>query len=203
MSDIAKQIKRLMKENKITRLKLSNDTGIPYTTLTQIINGRTKNPQVRALETIAEYFQVSMDYLLGKSITAVIENRLAELNMTVEHLAEITELPAGFLRGLDSWPTDPIDYEQGEIIDKLSKSLGLDFNTLASAYSRQEQPTYSGPAITPEEAFADTEEEFENEGLDETIAAHHDGEDWTEEELEEIKRFKEFVKMKRGHRTGE
>lgn len=31
----------------------------------------------------------------------------------------------------------------------------------------------------------------------ETIAAHHEGEDWTEEELEEIERFKEFVRMKR------
>jgi len=30
-----------------------------------------------------------------------------------------------------------------------------------------------------------------------TIAAHHDGEEWTEEELEEIERFKEFVKAKR------
>lgn len=30
-----------------------------------------------------------------------------------------------------------------------------------------------------------------------TIAAHHDGEDWTDEELEEIERFKEFVRMKR------
>ncbi|KGR83513.1 helix-turn-helix domain-containing protein [Lysinibacillus odysseyi] len=30
-----------------------------------------------------------------------------------------------------------------------------------------------------------------------TFAAHHDGEEWTEEELEEIERFKEFVKMKR------
>lgn len=30
-----------------------------------------------------------------------------------------------------------------------------------------------------------------------TIAAHHEGEDWTEEELEEIERFKEFVRMKR------
>lgn len=30
-----------------------------------------------------------------------------------------------------------------------------------------------------------------------TIAAHHDGEDFTEEELEEIERFKEFVKMRR------
>ncbi len=30
-----------------------------------------------------------------------------------------------------------------------------------------------------------------------TIAAHHDGEEWTEEELEEIERFKAFVRSKR------
>lgn len=30
-----------------------------------------------------------------------------------------------------------------------------------------------------------------------TIAAHHDGDDWTEEELQEIEKFKEFVKMRR------
>ncbi|MBD8006535.1 helix-turn-helix domain-containing protein [Bacillus norwichensis] len=30
-----------------------------------------------------------------------------------------------------------------------------------------------------------------------TIAAHHDGENWTEDELEEIEKFMEFVKSKR------
>lgn len=30
-----------------------------------------------------------------------------------------------------------------------------------------------------------------------TIAAHHDSEEWTEEELEEIERFKQFVRLKR------
>ncbi|CAG9621097.1 helix-turn-helix domain-containing protein [Sutcliffiella rhizosphaerae] len=30
-----------------------------------------------------------------------------------------------------------------------------------------------------------------------TIAAHHVGEEWTEEELEEIERFKDFVRTKR------
>jgi hypothetical protein len=30
-----------------------------------------------------------------------------------------------------------------------------------------------------------------------TLAAHHDGEEWTEEELQEIEKFKEFVRMKR------
>jgi len=37
----------------------------------------------------------------------------------------------------------------------------------------------------------------------ETIAAHHDGEEWTQEELEEIERFKEFVRMKRQQRDKE
>lgn len=31
----------------------------------------------------------------------------------------------------------------------------------------------------------------------ETIAAHHEGEEWTEEELEEIERFKDFIRTKR------
>lgn len=31
----------------------------------------------------------------------------------------------------------------------------------------------------------------------ETLAAHHEGEDFTEEELEEIERFKEFVRARR------
>lgn len=31
----------------------------------------------------------------------------------------------------------------------------------------------------------------------ETIAAHHDGEEWTDDELEDIEQFKEFVKMRR------
>lgn len=30
-----------------------------------------------------------------------------------------------------------------------------------------------------------------------TIAAHHEGEEWTETELDEIERFKDFVKAKR------
>ncbi|SJZ38382.1 helix-turn-helix domain-containing protein [Garciella nitratireducens] len=31
----------------------------------------------------------------------------------------------------------------------------------------------------------------------ETIAAHHEGDEFTEEELEEIEKFKEFVRMRR------
>lgn len=37
----------------------------------------------------------------------------------------------------------------------------------------------------------------------ETIAAHHDGDDWTDEELAEIEEFKEFVRMKREQRKNQ
>lgn len=32
-----------------------------------------------------------------------------------------------------------------------------------------------------------------------TIAAHHDGDDWTEEELSDIEKFKEYVRTRRGN----
>jgi transcriptional regulator with XRE-family HTH domain len=35
----------------------------------------------------------------------------------------------------------------------------------------------------------------------ETIAAHHEGDEWTEEELEDIEKFKEYVKMRREKKT--
>ena len=34
----------------------------------------------------------------------------------------------------------------------------------------------------------------------ESIAAHHDGDEWTEEELEDIEQFKDFVRMRREKR---
>lgn len=37
----------------------------------------------------------------------------------------------------------------------------------------------------------------------ETIAAHHDGDEWTEEELQQIEEFKQFVKMRRKQRNKE
>ena len=35
----------------------------------------------------------------------------------------------------------------------------------------------------------------------ETLAAHHEGEDWTEQELEDIEKFKEFVKSRRKNKS--
>jgi transcriptional regulator with XRE-family HTH domain len=67
-------LKKLMEKRKISRYRLSKETGIPYTTLTQILKGRTKDPQISALEAIADYFNVTVDYLIGESISSIVEN---------------------------------------------------------------------------------------------------------------------------------
>lgn len=54
-----------MSLKKVSRYKLSKDTGIPYTTLTNILMNKTKDPQVAALRTIADYFGKPLDYLTG------------------------------------------------------------------------------------------------------------------------------------------
>lgn len=60
--NIPEKIELAMNEHKISRYKLAKDTGIAYTTITQILNGRTKNPQVAALQKIANYFGLPLDH---------------------------------------------------------------------------------------------------------------------------------------------
>lgn len=59
---IAEKILKIMKERDITPYRLSKDTGVPYTTLSKILNGTTKSPQVSSLQTIADYLQKPLDF---------------------------------------------------------------------------------------------------------------------------------------------
>lgn len=194
---ISRQIETLMKASGVSRYKLSKDTGIPYTTLTQIINGRTKDPQVGALEAIADYFNKPLDYLLGKSFEAIVQQRLEELNLTIEQLSERTAIPLSDLERLDAIMPGSSDDGPDGIVSRLAAALRLSPEELASALARQEAAAYGNAAAAAgrsDEGAAMTFREPE------TIAAHHDGEDWTEEELEEIRRFKEFIRSKRQQR---
>lgn len=56
-----KQMKRLMVNECINLLNLSYQTEIPVSTLQRCLMGKVKNPTFKTVETIAEYFKVSMD----------------------------------------------------------------------------------------------------------------------------------------------
>ncbi|MNW49935.1 helix-turn-helix protein [compost metagenome] len=156
---------------------------------------------------LADIFDVSLNYLLGISIVAVIEDRLAEINMTSDELNRAMDFPTGMVESLDTFPPHPEDYEPGGMIDKLAKILKMDSKILTTAYVRQEPPGYDGPTLTPQEAFGQLQKDFENEDFDEvtqptsggsdklseeqilTLAAHQVGHDGplTEEQLAQIK----------------
>ena len=58
-----KQLKILLKENKITQKQLADALGIPASTLSSYVQG-TNAPSLDTLVSIAEFFKVSTDYLL-------------------------------------------------------------------------------------------------------------------------------------------
>ena len=100
MANFAKVFKSLRTQHKLTQQELATKLGVSRSAIGMYENGE-REPDFETLEAIADFFNVDMDYLFGRS-------------------TQIT-----------------------------------------------------------------------------TIAAHHDGEDWTEEELDEIETFKKFVLSKR------
>lgn len=192
MNDFEKKLmgKRIRDNRKrlgLSQEQLAEILGMKRTNIANYEAGRIVPPGNVVLS-LAETFETSTDYILGRSAYAVIEKRLLELGMTEKDLEDKLELPSGMIESLDTLPPAPWDYEREGIINKIADELKMDFSTLASAYSRQEPPAYDGS-----EDQKTASEDFKPE----TIAAHHDGEEWTEEELEEIEEFKRFVAMRR------
>lgn len=98
-----------------------------------------------------------------------IKNRRKELNLSVDEVAEkLNKNRATIYR----YENDEIENLPINILEPLAEILDT----------------------TP--AYLMGWEENNDERID-TIAAHHDGEDWTEEELKEIDDFKKFVLSKR------
>lgn len=66
MSTFAERFKNLRIEKNLTQKELSDDLGISKSSIGMYENGN-REPNFDLLEKIADYFNVDMDYLLGKS----------------------------------------------------------------------------------------------------------------------------------------
>ncbi len=70
-SDFAIRLGELFKKNKVTTATLSQATDISAITINKIRNGQNSNPTVSTILAIANYFGVSIDYLVnGSAMTA-------------------------------------------------------------------------------------------------------------------------------------
>lgn len=56
-----------MEKRGIRTSDLANSTGLPPATVSRIVIGATDNPTIKTLVTIADFFGVSMDFLLGRT----------------------------------------------------------------------------------------------------------------------------------------
>ena len=61
------KIETLCIEKGITIGKLCRETGISSSTFTELKSGRTKELSAKNASKVADYFNVSLDYLMGKS----------------------------------------------------------------------------------------------------------------------------------------
>lgn len=103
-----------------------------------------------------------------------IKERRIELDMSYQDLSDKTGISKSTLQR----------YETGFI-----KNLGIDkLEILANAL--RVSPGY---LMGWEEKEKETSEIY-------TLAAHHDGDEWTEEELQSIEDFKNFIKNKRNNK---
>lgn len=97
------RIQELMEANGITLYRLSKDTGIAYSTLS---NARKRETTlgIEKLQKIADYFAVSVDYLTGKEQRGYYNN--PETARIAQKYFEDSDLKALFDLASDSSPED-------------------------------------------------------------------------------------------------
>lgn len=65
-STFPQNLKKLIDSRGITQQRLSEDTGLTTASISRYVSG-LRSPEARALEIISQYFNVSVDWLLGLS----------------------------------------------------------------------------------------------------------------------------------------
>ena len=62
---VAARIKELMRENSLTQVALAERVGLRQNTISAWLLGK-KEPSIRSLWLLADYFNVDIDYLVGR-----------------------------------------------------------------------------------------------------------------------------------------
>ncbi|WP_276310913.1 helix-turn-helix domain-containing protein [Paenibacillus paeoniae] len=89
-------------------------------------------------------------------------------------------------------------WTQDELVDKMNRQFNININkSMISKWENgSSEPTLENARYLVQ-IFNISLDELLGINEPDTIAAHHNGEEWTEEELAEIDQFKKFVRMKR------
>lgn len=83
---------QLLQEHGMTAYRVSKETGVTQTTLSDWKTGRAK-PKTETLKKIADYFNVSLDWLVGQTDTTENEKYSVcpDIKLVARHLEDIPE----------------------------------------------------------------------------------------------------------------
>jgi len=81
-SKFSQRMKELRKERGLTQDELSKLSGISFPTISRYENGQRDEPKLTILKTLANYFDVTIDYLVG-------DTDIKETNFTSDEIGRI------------------------------------------------------------------------------------------------------------------
>lgn len=168
---IGERIKKIRTEQGLSTYDLAKATGISQSSISKLENGNRKADNI-ILGKISEALKISMDRLIGESVSSLIENRLTEMNISLDDVAQKARVPVKWLSEIDSfvpgemefmidenpheldWNDTIGEYTSYKWITQVADVLGIPGSLLRSALARQETPLDSAPhLITAQEAF--------------------------------------------------
>ena len=201
---IGNRIKHARDIRNYTLDYIASEIGVAKSTIQRYENGLISKPKLPVLQAIADVLRVNPAWLSGQdvpmeqddSLAIIIEQLQRDTGLTLEEVAKKANVPLYWLQNIDSFVPgafgpDGIEYEW---ITRVANVFGISGSILRTALSKQEVPLPDDlPRVTAKEAFA--LEPYNNKTS--TIAAHFDGDEYTEEELDKIKEFAAFVKSTR------
>jgi transcriptional regulator with XRE-family HTH domain len=183
---IVDNIRELCKEFNTSIPKLEKELGFGNGA---IYNWNKNSPSIDKLQKVADQFNVSVERVLyGFELSRFEE--ILRIIVGQRTINEVAELSGVNVETLD-------DY----LIGICTVKPDLEFVERLAAYNPYEILVRREDFLAAA-GYRDLAQKLSNDKTPvpseiQTIAAHHDGEDWTEEELADIEEFKELLKLKR------
>ena len=237
----SERLKQLRKEKNITQEELAKLLGVERSTVGKWESKMSIIPPADMLITISDLFNVTIDYLLGKSafrnpmelfehwggnndiyfespfdFGGLLKEVREKQGITLEDVSKALNITTSDVEDIEDGIL-PLNYDWAEkyatflgtsvteifiengMSDSFNdiplellhhyKNLGMSEKEMVTAYTTYKNDIYEDATQKPNIEEPTTEIH--------TIAAHHDGDEWTEEELEDIENFKKYVLSKR------
>lgn len=113
MADMYKRIDSLLSDRGISGAKMSSDLGMSRSFMTELRKGRAKSVKIETAQRIADYFGVSVSYLLGED-----EETKKAHTEAGEHLVDMSDVDIAFYGGYKE-----LTEEQQEAVRRMVQAM--------------------------------------------------------------------------------